>query len=91
LAFLLESSKVPYSPTERRMFAVLPKRGKITSTDLFAKYWAGRKAPFHARGAAMYCLRSLKDKVTANKETFTIKTSERAGPRPVEVWIEVKR
>jgi hypothetical protein len=73
------------------MLTVIPKRGRINSTDLVARYWKGREAPFNSRVAAMDCLRSLKGKVRSNKEAFTIKTSERAGPRPVDVWIEKKR
>jgi hypothetical protein len=84
-------NKVPYSTTERRMYAAIPKRGRVSTTDLVATYWNGRKPPFNARVAAMDCLRSLKRKVGVNREPFQIKTSKRAGPKPLDVWIEAKR
>jgi hypothetical protein len=70
------------------MYAVIPKRGRITTSDLIELYWNGQDKPFNARVAAMDCLRSLKRKVSANREPFKIKTSKRAGPKPLDVWIE---
>jgi hypothetical protein len=80
-------NKVPYSDTERRMFGAIPKRGKISSTDLIERYWNGHERPFHSRVAAMDALRSLKRKVKANKEPFKIETSGRAGAKPLDIWI----
>lgn len=85
------ASKLPYSATERRMFDLIPKRGKIDTTVLVERYWNGREPPPNARVAAMDCLRSLKRKVIANREPFRIITSDRAGPKPLDVWIEKRK
>lgn len=70
------------------MYEVLPKRGRINTTDLVEAYWEGRKPPYNSRVAAMDALRSLKRKVIANREPFKIVTSDRAGAKPLDVWIE---
>jgi hypothetical protein len=70
------------------MFSLIPRRGKIDTTDLVERYWDGREPPPNARVAAMDCLRSLKRKVIANREPFRIMTSQRAGPKPLDVWVE---
>jgi hypothetical protein len=90
LAFSLGANrKVPYSATEVKLFAFIPQGARrVTSTDLVEAYWKGRRKPHYWRVAAMDCLRSLKEKVIANKEPFKIKTSGRAGPKPLDVWIE---
>jgi hypothetical protein len=70
------------------MFDAIPKRGqRVNTTDLIEAFWDGRERPWNARVSAMDCLRSLKRKVIANKEPFTIQTSERAGGKPIDVWI----
>jgi hypothetical protein len=70
------------------MLAAIPRRGKIDTTRLVELYWDGRELPPNARVAAMDCLRSLKRKVIANREPFRIITSDRAGPKPLDVWME---
>jgi hypothetical protein len=85
------SNKVPYSPTEKRMFEAIPKRGRISTTDLVQAYWNGHKPPYNSRVSAMDALRSLKRKIIANREPFKVVTSDRAGAKPLDVWIETKK
>jgi hypothetical protein len=73
------------------MFEAIPKRGRISSTDLVEAYWDGHQQPYNSRVAAMDALRSLKRKVIANREPFKIVTSDRAGAKPLDIWLEAKK
>lgn len=82
---------VRYSKKEQALFRLLPKTGDRVSSRRLLKGLA-RKAngdmPFHARTSLVGAMRSLSDKVTANREPFRVMRSERAGPHPIEFWIE---
>lgn len=95
MAFTLRASKgVRYSEREERMFSLLPKNGKaISSEELVKKFWNGLVSkPYHSRVSAMSTFRSLKQKVNIdNREEFVIRTSLRAGPHPLQIWVEARK
>lgn len=87
----LKASGVRYSKKEQTLFKLLPQDGKrITSVKLLKGL--ARKAngslPFHARTSLVGAMRSLIEKVDRNREPFRVKKSDRAGPNPIEFWLE---
>ncbi len=76
-----------YSPTERRLRALLRPEPKTTE-DLSTALYKGRERPFHARKAVVGALTSLAAKVDANREPLRVARSRRAGPHPISFWLE---
>jgi hypothetical protein len=85
----LVNKKVRYSPSERRLFDVLPKNGEpLSSTEIIEKVYGRKKRPYNARQVVVGTLVRLQDKLKVNHEDFRIKRSERRGPHPIEFRIE---
>ncbi len=79
----------PYSSSEERIFALLPLNGKsIDTSELTRRFYRGKRIPMNGRVIVTGTLRKLIEKARANKEPFKIVRTPRAGPRPIEVWIE---
>lgn len=77
------SRTIRHSKSESKLLELMPKGGrKITTADLVLAFY-GRRKPLNARIRIMNLIRSIKAKALVK-----MKTSERAGPHPVEVWIE---
>lgn len=73
--------QVRHSPNEKRLLEFIPRGGrKVTTADLVARYY-GRKVPLNGRIIIMNLIRSIK-----RKAIVALKTSERSGPHPIEVW-----
>jgi hypothetical protein len=81
--------EVSYSPMERKLFEILKNGGDDLNTITIAeRFYRGRDKPFHGRKIVYSALTSLKGKVEANKESFRIQTSQRAGGEPLRYWVE---
>lgn len=87
----LKADGVRYSKKEQTLFKLLPQDGKKVSSLRLLKGLA-RKAngalPFHARTSLVGAMRSLIEKSDRNREPFRVKKSDRAGPNPIEFWLE---
>jgi hypothetical protein len=59
------------------------KGGKRLSTAELVSAFYGRRKPLNARIRIMNLVRSIKAKALVK-----MKTTERAGPHPIEVWVE---
>lgn len=92
---------IPYSPSEERIFALLPFASKWTEGDdvwdgaidtekLTRKYYKNKKIPMNGRVIVAGTLRKLMKKVESNKEPYHIRRTPRAGPHSIAVWV-VKR
>jgi hypothetical protein len=84
--------EVRFSPSEKRMLAILEKESEpIATTDLAPKFYKGRKGgtPEHAVSTVVSVSRAL-EKKTARGFPFKVRRSERAGPYPIKVWIDRK-
>lgn len=71
------------------MLSLIPKRGKITTDKLLAKYY-GEDGPFYGRQALIGMINSLvrKSRAKGLKLDYRVFRSERAGPNPIQVWVE---
>jgi hypothetical protein len=49
--------------------------------------WDG-KAPYHALSSINSALNGLASKIELNDEPFRVRKSVRAGPHPIDYWIE---
>jgi hypothetical protein len=88
---LAEIKIIRYSPSEKKIFDLIPRTGKkINMTDLTNKFYNGELRP-GAQNAVSVMLRSLIKKMNYNKEQFEIKRSGRAGPNSMEVWFAPRR
>jgi hypothetical protein len=81
--------KVRYSNKERELFAFLRSDIRRTSVDLAKLRYKGR-VPYHGKANVNAVLRSLTAKVAVNREPFRIHKSKRAGPHPIEFWVEAR-
>jgi hypothetical protein len=85
----LNSGETPYSARERSVFKLLPKDGKrITTNQLVKLYYKNDSRQLNANANIVGVIRSLIRKVDVNKEPFRIQKSARAGPHPLEYWLE---
>jgi hypothetical protein len=86
---LKQQDFVKYSPSEKKIFALIPPNGESISMDkLTRKYYRGRGViPPAGQNTVSVMLRALMRKVEYNKEPFRINRSGRSGPRSTEVWI----
>ena len=83
--------KVRYSPGEQRLFALLNQK-PIPSTVLAGKYYRGDVGvPYHSRKIVIGLADSLRKKVIINREPFRVIKSNRKGPHPIEIWLELTR
>jgi hypothetical protein len=74
------------TPGEARLMKILRRQKKpIKTTDLVKPFY-GDEAPEFAASTIVYMTRRLAIK-TANAKV-KVKRSERAGPFPIEVWLE---
>jgi hypothetical protein len=86
---LSKPDRVKYSPLEEEIFNLLPRSGKRLDTNQLANKVYGGDVPINGRLIVTGTLRKLIKKSLHNKEAFKIKTSERRGPYPLEVWLEL--
>jgi len=91
--YVLSRDKVPYSRSQRELFALIPKNGdKIKSTAL-----AKLKAKKHKwivdnpNNAVSVHMIHLQSRINANKEPFELMKTDQHGPYPVEYWIVKRR
>jgi hypothetical protein len=86
----LNNGGTPYSVRERNVFKLLPKDGKRISTEQLAKKYYKRNhgSQMHANANIIGIMRSLIRKIEVNKAPVRIMKSARAGPYPVEFWLE---
>ncbi len=79
-----------YSSNEKMLFDLVPKNGaRITSNELVRLRKAARRWPIaNPRNSVISAMRSLMEKIDANKEAFRLRQSPQLGPYPSEYWIE---
>ena len=89
MVFTLKANGVKYSPSEQRLFALLPKSGRQSrdSAQLAAAFYKGRKPPQHARTTVVGAMRSLARKMAKNKEPLRVQIGKRQGPHPIDFWL----
>src|SRR5215510_12827869 len=81
--------QIRLSPAEARLFKLLPSSGKqITTKELAALFYEGRKQPFNSRIVIIGLIRNLQKKINVSHVAFRLKSSERAGPYPMKIWRE---
>jgi hypothetical protein len=77
-----------FSDLEQDLIALLPKDGKkVTTADLVEAYY-GSEVPLNARNIVVGRLRMIAAKAVHNAEPWRIAKSNRAGPHPMEFWLE---
>lgn len=83
-------NEIPYSPSERKAFSVLPKNGDAIDTVTIMKkiYRKEEDPPYNSRQTVLGVMVRLQNKVKANKEPFRIARSDRKGPYPIQFWLE---
>jgi hypothetical protein len=89
----LNNGGTPYSERERSVFKLLPKDGKRISTKTLAqKFFKKNSDDLHqnANVVIIGVMRSLRWKMEKNNEPLRIMKSARAGPHPLEFWLEKK-
>ena len=78
-----------YSPAEQIILDIIQKNGgRITTKELIAKRYAGKRVPFNAASNVRATLRTLDLKIKYNKEPFVLKREGQVGPHPQEIWME---
>lgn len=80
--------RIGYSETERRVFELIPVYPRRASSRDIATRRYGDDFPYHGHSIVSGVLRSLAEKIEYNKEKFRIVKSKRAGPYPIEFWLE---
>jgi hypothetical protein len=81
-------ARVRYSPAEKEIFAMIPRAPRrVSSRDIVERRY-GAEAPYHAVSVVGGTLRSLARKAVHNDEPFRVQRSQRAGPHPIEFWLE---
>lgn len=81
-----------YSPTETKLFYLLPQNGTaISSSALVDLLYDDKKSrPVHGRTAMNVSLKRLTEKTDRNKEPFKIVRKRRQGIRAIE-WQVMRR
>jgi hypothetical protein len=78
------------SPGEQRALAILPPNGgRVSTAKVAARYYKALHPTTNQRIVVTGLLRSLERKTA--RATVRVKRSHRAGPHPIEVWIERKK
>lgn len=73
------------------MLQLIPKDGsRMTTSDLVDKFY-GKNAPYNGQQIVMGAVRRLVDKTALMNGNCRVFKSERAGPKPVEVWVHAKK
>lgn len=89
MKFKLKSDgKFKYSSSEQTAFSALGIKPR-SSTDIVEKFYSG-KVPYNGRKIVIGMLKSLRRKMLANKESFKLCNSDRAGPHAMDFWLEGK-
>ena len=94
MAYILPRNdrSVPYTLKERNLFRLLPQDGKrISTTQLARRYYHSSQMPMNANVLVVNGVRALKEKVDKNREPFRVRKTARAGPHPIEYWVEKRR
>jgi hypothetical protein len=74
------------SDHEEKVMKLIPSNGeKISSRTIVEKFYNGR-VPMHGRVNVGGILRSLSKKTRLND--VRVRRSKRAGPYPIDVWLE---
>jgi hypothetical protein len=83
MVFLLSDDGVErYSPSERKLFNLLPQNGKsATSLELTEAFYNGQSMPVNGPTIVRIFLIRLQSKVARNREKFRIASTKRRGAR----------
>lgn len=61
---------------------------KMSTKELADLIFGDQERPFYARQSIVSTLSTIAKKARVRKEKFVLRTSERKGPQPIDVWIE---
>jgi hypothetical protein len=79
---------INFSPSEERLLRLLPRSGRrVTTKDLVERFYKGRVVPENSQIVISGIVRKLATK-TQRGGRVRVRRSERAGPHPMQVWIE---
>lgn len=80
------------SRCERKLFKVLPELGvKITTAELLKLYYDADEVPRNGRVIITGLVRVVQKKMSEQVDCpYILCTSERAGPKPISVWLALK-
>lgn len=91
---LKTDGKVKYSKGEINAFSALGSKPR-SSTDIMSKVYPKTGPayilPYNGRKIVIGVLASLKRKMLVNREPFKLLSTERAGPHPIEFWLEASK
>lgn len=88
MASIRSKRSIQLSQSESRMLALIPGRGRRVTTEWLARRYYGFDPPYHARTIVAGILRSLERKTKLMRAKRRVKRSGRAGPHPIEVWLQ---
>jgi hypothetical protein len=72
--------------------ALLPASGQpVTTLELVDKFYKNKETPEHARIVIGGVVRSLVKKTARTRGGIKVRSSQRRGQFPMEVWIETKK
>lgn len=77
-----------FSPSEERILSLLPQGGERITTEALARLYYGRAIPFNGRIIVAGLVRNLERKTTLMKDPTRVRRTRRAGPHPIQVWLE---
>jgi hypothetical protein len=82
---------VKYSKAEQRLFKLLVAANgePMDTNELARKFYRPSAVPLNGRTIVTGTLGKLVRKVKWNKELFRVMRSQRAGPHPLKVWVEL--
>lgn len=84
-----DAKSARYSAAEDRLLKILNGSKKPLSTPTVAQRYYGRavEPPYNGRQIVGALLRSLKAKAAHNGEAWSVLSSPRKGPHPIEWWV----
>ncbi len=81
-----------FSAKEERLLSLVPQApGRITSVELAGRYYDGEEGelPLNAQKIVIGRMDTIGKKLDYNADTRTLHKSKRAGPHPIEFWLEM--
>ncbi len=80
-----------FSQREERLLSLVPTApGTITSVELAGRYYDGEEGdpPLNAQKIVIGRMDTIGKKLEHNKDARRLQKSKRAGPHPIEFWLE---
>lgn len=86
----MKRTPATFSMREEKLLALIPSApSRISSSDLSAAYYVGDKqAPLNAQKIVVGRMDTIAKKLAHNGDARRLQKSKRAGPHPIEFWLE---